>query len=246
MDTPYPWELNIWYHTLNAGFRTRISGETDFPCITDNRVGQGRSYVHERGALNYDDWTAGIREGRAYVSDGLSHLMNFAVDGISMGQNGSELNLEAPANVTVKADVAALLSVQPGAKIAYDKAPFWSLEKARIAATRQVPVELVVNGEPVERILIEAYGVLRPITFHFRVTQSSWIALRILPSSHTNPVWVTVRNKPVHVERSITWCLKAVEQCRSQKLPNIRLEERGTAEQAYALAKRTYQDLLTK
>ena len=30
-DTPYVWELNIWYHTLNAGFRTRISGETDFP-----------------------------------------------------------------------------------------------------------------------------------------------------------------------------------------------------------------------
>ena len=33
------WELNIWYHTLNVGFRTRISGETDFPCITDDRVG---------------------------------------------------------------------------------------------------------------------------------------------------------------------------------------------------------------
>ena len=32
-DTPYVWELNIWYHTLNSGFRTRISGETDFPCI---------------------------------------------------------------------------------------------------------------------------------------------------------------------------------------------------------------------
>ena len=27
-DTPYLWELNIWYHTLNVGFRTRISGET--------------------------------------------------------------------------------------------------------------------------------------------------------------------------------------------------------------------------
>jgi hypothetical protein len=25
-DTPYVWELNIWYHTLNVGFRTRISG----------------------------------------------------------------------------------------------------------------------------------------------------------------------------------------------------------------------------
>jgi hypothetical protein len=30
-DTPYTAELNVWYHTLNVGFRTRISGETDFP-----------------------------------------------------------------------------------------------------------------------------------------------------------------------------------------------------------------------
>jgi hypothetical protein len=26
----YMWELNIWYHTLNVGYRARISGETDF------------------------------------------------------------------------------------------------------------------------------------------------------------------------------------------------------------------------
>ncbi len=31
VDTPYMWELNIWYHTLNVGFRTKIAGETDFP-----------------------------------------------------------------------------------------------------------------------------------------------------------------------------------------------------------------------
>ena len=46
VDTPWPWELNIWYHTLNVGFRTRISGETDFPCITDERVG-ARPHLHE-------------------------------------------------------------------------------------------------------------------------------------------------------------------------------------------------------
>src|SRR5262249_19352207 len=28
VDTPSVWELNIWYHTLNCGFRTRVSGET--------------------------------------------------------------------------------------------------------------------------------------------------------------------------------------------------------------------------
>ena len=42
IDTPYAWELNAWYHTLNAGYRTRISGETDFPCIYGERVGLGR------------------------------------------------------------------------------------------------------------------------------------------------------------------------------------------------------------
>ena len=45
VDTPWPWELNIWYHVLNVGFRTRISGETDFPCIYDDRVGLGRTYA---------------------------------------------------------------------------------------------------------------------------------------------------------------------------------------------------------
>jgi hypothetical protein len=50
-DTPYVWELSIWYHTLNVGFRTRISGETDFPCIYDGRVGQGRG-LREDGRRN--------------------------------------------------------------------------------------------------------------------------------------------------------------------------------------------------
>jgi hypothetical protein len=54
VDTPYVWELNIWYHTLNAGFCTRISGETDFPCIYGERVGLGRSYCKLDGALTFE------------------------------------------------------------------------------------------------------------------------------------------------------------------------------------------------
>ena len=50
VDTPSIWELNIWYHTLNVGFRTRISGETDFPCIIEERVGLGRSYARSTGS----------------------------------------------------------------------------------------------------------------------------------------------------------------------------------------------------
>ena len=58
VDTPYAWELNPWYHTLNVGYRTRISGETDFPCIYGERVGLGRSYVRQP-KLDYDDWVVG-------------------------------------------------------------------------------------------------------------------------------------------------------------------------------------------
>ena len=73
MDTNRQQELNMWYHTLNCGFRVRPSGETDFPCISGQRVGMGRVYVKTTGKLNYEDWCEGIREGRTYVSDGTSH-----------------------------------------------------------------------------------------------------------------------------------------------------------------------------
>ncbi len=99
VDTPAPWELNIWYHTLNAGFRTRISGETDFPCIYGDRVGMGRSYVR-LDRLDYDRWADGIRSGRAYVTDGKSHLVDFRVDGVDVGTRDSEVRLARPGTVT--------------------------------------------------------------------------------------------------------------------------------------------------
>ena len=82
VDTPYPWELNIWYHTLNGGFRTRISGETDFPCIYDERVGAGRTYV-KLDRLTIEGWLEAVRDGRTYVSDGVTHLMDFTVNGVA-------------------------------------------------------------------------------------------------------------------------------------------------------------------
>ena len=85
VDTPAPWELNIWYHTLNGGFRTRISGETDFPCIYGERVGLGRSYVKLDARSTTTRWAEGIRDGRAYVTDGKSHLIDFRVDDVGVG-----------------------------------------------------------------------------------------------------------------------------------------------------------------
>src|SRR5256885_4432522 len=113
VDTPNVWELNIWYHTLNVGFRTRISGETDFPCIYGERVGLGRSYVKLDGKLNYADWCEGIRQGRHYGADGKSQLLEFKVNDRAMGEQGSELKLAQPARVKVQLKAAALLNEKP-------------------------------------------------------------------------------------------------------------------------------------
>src|SRR5215472_15726117 len=106
-DTPYPWELNIWYQTLNVGFRTRISGETDFPCIYDSKVGEGRAYGKVEAPLTYDHWVDAIRRGQSYVSDGRSHLMDFTVNGTAAG--GSDLQLATPGRARVEVTAAAFL-----------------------------------------------------------------------------------------------------------------------------------------
>jgi hypothetical protein len=248
VDTPSVWELNMWYHTLNVGFRTRISGETDFPCIYDDRVGLGRSYVKLDGKLTYDDWCEGIRAGRNYVSDGRSHLMDFKINGTSMGERGSELKLAEPGTIHASARVAALLDEKPDANVQhrpYNEKPYWSVERARIAYTRKVPVELIVNGYAVARQEVPADGALRTIEFEAKVDRSSWVAMRILPSSHTNPIFVMVGDKPIRAsERSARWCLEGVDRCWSQKKRFIKADEMADAKAAYDHARDTYRRLV--
>jgi hypothetical protein len=248
VDTPCTWELNMWYHTLNAGFRTRISGETDFPCIYGEKVGLGRSYVKLDGKLDYDQWCEGIRRGRNYVSDGKTHLFDFKVDGQAMGENGSELKLPKAGSVRVSARVAALLNEKANPALQnrpYKDKPYWDVERSRIGDTREVPVEVIVNGYSVARKNIVADGKIRDINFDVKVDRSSWVALRILPSSHTNPVFVLVDGKPVRSSRrSVEWCLKGVEQCWSQKERFINAKEMEEARNAYAHARTVYQKLL--
>lgn len=246
VDTPYNWELNIWYHTLNSGYRARISGETDFPCIYGEKVGLGRSYVRQP-KLDYGDWVLGIREGRNYVSDGKSHLVDFRVNGAEMGAGDSTVKLNGAGKVTVTAKVAALLPQTPDNALRNrrpDQKPYWELERARVGNSRQVPLELLVNGQVAATKMVDADGTMRDVKFEVPIEKSAWVALRILPSSHTNPIWVTVKDEPIRVKESIEWCLAAVERCYNQKIGRIRLTEQGEMKQSYDEAKATYQKLL--
>jgi hypothetical protein len=253
VDTPSVWELNIWYHILNSGFRTRVSGETDFPCIYGDRVGLGRSYVqllqHQPG---YGAWVEGVRAGRSYVSDGRSHLLDFRVNGQLIGTNDSELRLDRASKVHVTATVAARLDESPDVNAAlrqrrYNEKPYWDLERARIVGSREVPVEVIVNGEPVATTKIIADGTPRNLAWDVPLARSSWVALRILPSSHTNPIFVLVQGRPIRASRrSVEWCLKVVGQCWTQKSPKIAPAEHTAAALAYDHARDVYRKLLAQ
>ena len=250
VNTPSVWELSIWYHTLNVGFRTRISGETDFPCVYDSRVGLGRTYAQIDRALSFQGWLNGLRSGRSYVSDGKSHLLDFSVNGVEVGRNGSELKVSGGQTVRARLRVAAFLSPQPDESVRTrppDQQPYWDVERARIGTTRDVPLELVVNGKVVASKPVTADGVLREVTFDVPIERSSWIAARILPSAHTNPVFALVDGKPIRASRrSAEWCLTAVNQCWTQKAPAIRPSERAAARAAYDHAREVYKRLIAE
>jgi hypothetical protein len=250
VDTPSVWELNVWYHTLNCGYRCRISGETDFPCIYGQRVGLGRSYVKLDGKLDFDSWAEGVKRGRCYVSDGKSHLIDFAVDGTEVGRDDSEVRLAKPGTVKVTATVAAHLEPKPTPETERVRSapltaqPYWDIERARVGDTRKVPVEVVVNGKVADRVEVEADGVERPVSFEVPIKESSWVCLRIFPSSHTNPVFVTVDGKLIRASRkSAEWCLKALDRCWEQKAPHIREQERAEARRAYDQAREAYRKI---
>jgi hypothetical protein len=254
VDTPAPWELNIWYHTLNCGFRTKLSGETDFPCIYGERVGLGRVYVKlVDSPLDFDRWCDGIKQGRSYVSDGRSHLINYQVNDLGVGESGSELKLAGPSTVKVTAQVAAYLEPEVSAQAraihgrSLEEKPYWDLERTRIGSTRKIPVELIVNGEAIDKTEVTADGSMQGVSFDVAVKKSSWVALRIYPSSHTNPIFILVGDKPIRAsKRSAEWCVRSVDQCWSQKEPAIRANEKEEARKAYDVARAAYRKILAE
>jgi len=123
----------------------------------------------------------------------------------------------------------------------------WSPELARVRGTRDVTVEAVLNGRPVASRRLTADGTLRDLAFDIPIERSSWIALRILGTAHTNPIFIRVGGRPIRVsKRSAEWCLKAVDQCWSQKSPRISPREREDAQRAYDFARNRYRQIVSE
>ena len=247
-DTNPVAELNAWYHMMNCGFRMAFVGETDYPCITDERVGVGRSYVrleHRPVAdAGYEDWVRGMAQGRLYCGDGRSHFLDFKVNGRRSGEG--DLALKASETMEIETLVAARLEPEPPVDMAAIKHRFngWHLERARIGMTGTVPVELIVNGIVADKTTLIADGKPRTINFKTPITRSSWVALRIFPSSHTHPVFAIIGAKPIRAsKRSAQWCRACVDKVWEVKSPFIRESEKPAAVEAFDHARTAYETI---
>ncbi|MCB0689385.1 MAG: CehA/McbA family metallohydrolase, partial [Saprospiraceae bacterium] len=242
-DTPLPAELNMWYHILNAGFKTRISGETDFPCISDERVGRARIYAQLNDGLDFSEYMQALVQGRSYVSEGHAHLIDFQVDQLKLGENGSLLKLNKPGKVDISINAAAFLETEQDeagkiiASLNPYQSPYWHIERSRVGKSREVIVELLENGVPVAEKSILANGDWNKLTFSHQLEKSAWLAARIKYAAHTNPVFVEVDAKPIRVRKSIEWCRAAVDQCWEQKNSRFRPEEIDAAKAGYEHAR---------
>jgi hypothetical protein len=131
--------------------------------------------------------------------------------------------------------VAARLETDPPENMAATNQGLngWHLERSRVGMTRTVPVELVVNGFAVDKSMLVADGIPRAIEFKMPIVRSSWIALRIFPSSHTHPVYVMIGDKAIRAsKRSAMWCRSCVDKVWEVKLPFIRESERPAAQRS--------------
>jgi hypothetical protein len=247
MDTGRIGEWNTWYHLLNCGYPVKVSGETDFPCMSSQRVGQGRTYVRLSDGpveqVDFAEWCRCVAGGRSYVSDGYAHALEFSVDGTAPGFGVVEI--DQPATVSVVAQVAFAPATPVG--VAYGTQEH-NEGRRETGDTRELHaersddvvegggrlVEVIVNGKVAASAKIPADGALHDLAFEIPVENSSWIALRQFPQLHTNPVEVLVGSRPIRASRdSAQWCAEAVELLWTNRNQLIAEPEREAARAAY-------------
>ncbi len=186
-----------WYAVLNNGLRvTAVGGEDSISSMHRSKlVGSARTYVHtgSRG-LDAQAWFEGLRKGRAFVTTG--PLVELTVNGRMPGE---EATLPAAGG-----DVAVAVRVRS----------ITSLQR----------VTLVFNGEIVEEIPLSADRKAAQFSKSLKVTSSGWYHVRAegnpserhpldtsFAQAFTNPIWVTVGDRPVRNAAAADYCLKWID-----------------------------------
>ncbi len=182
------------YAAWNNGLRVTATGGED--SISDLQrsklVGSIRTYVCTvDGGLTAEGWYAGLRAGRAFVSNG--PLVELSVNGEIPG---GDIQLAAPAAVEVNASIQSIVPLQRlllmvNGEVVDELTPSGDrrqlVYRADVEVSRSAWLHLIVEGDPQERFPLDA-GYAQ---------------------AFTNPVWISVENQPVRnrsaAEYGIRW-----------------------------------------
>jgi hypothetical protein len=185
-----PYGLADWYRFLNIGHQIPICGGSD-KMSASSLLGGIRTYAHlGEREFGYGSWMEAVRAGNTFVTVG--PLIEFAVNGQPAGRT-----IELPASGGT-VDVT------------------WTVESVRVPIEQ---VEVVVGGLVAEQV--DGCGKLSVSgSASVRVSESTWIALRVRGSlrgrpgdiaAHSSAVMVTVGDAPVFRKPDAVAVLEQIE-----------------------------------
>jgi len=225
MGTVYDASMLYWYRLLNCGFRLPAAAGTD--CFL-NRIsaappGWGRAYVRLPDGLTYENWVAGLKAGRSFVSNG--PIIEFTADGRPVGDT---LRFNGAAKVRVKGRVRsqfpldALEVVQDGKVVATG-----TLAADKLSGTLDAEVKVDRSGW----VALRASG---PAVRY-------WLGRG--QAAHTNPVYLQVRGKPSDAKADAEFFLKWMDRLEADVKKRDRLPPGGAdhVDSHFATARKVYQ-----
>jgi hypothetical protein len=236
-------ELNLWYHSLNAGFRTRIVGEMPCTAAEAPPMNGVRSNIQP---VSISQSRRTMLSNDMAVADRRAAIHEFKLNGRAPSSEiGSEVRLPSSGSVAVAASLVVSLDERRAGGA--ERRSGWNVENARIADTRLVNVEAVVNGRVAATKTITADGSEQKVDFTLPIQQSSWVAIRIKGAAHTNPVFVLVDNMPVRASRtSVEWIMRSLLEAYEAANPRWTEKESANAHAAYEYSYAVYQKILTE
>jgi hypothetical protein len=184
------------YAAWNNGLRvTAVGGEDSISDLQRSKmVGSIRTYVCTTGgALTADGWYAGLRAGRAFVSNG--PLVELTVNGEIPG---GDIHLAAPAAVEVSGSIQSIVPLKRLSLVVNGQVideVVVSGNRRQFSYSAQVQIErsgwlhLIVEGDPQERFPLDA-GYAQ---------------------AFTNPVWISVVDQPVRNHSSAEYGIRWID-----------------------------------
>jgi hypothetical protein len=217
------WTQEIYYHLLNCGLRLPPSAGSASG-VLPNPVGYNRVYVHVGKQLAYDQWWAGLRAGRSFVSNG--PLLRCRVNGELPGQ----VFTATPAH-PLKLQVIAELS---------SRDPISAIE-----IIKNGQVDRAVSHEALKR----AHGLLGEVTFH----ETGWFLVRAMTDNpktfrfaSTAPYYVEIGKDTRRISKASSQFFLSWVRERSQRVKLTERNEREEVLQHHKMAEKYWSDLASR